>query len=54
MPRFYDPFTVHYNPPMNFIIHFNTSDMVVIESNDEWIWRMWDEAICMINLEIPK
>lgn len=53
MPRFYDPFSIHYNPPMHFIIHHDSPALVVIESSDEWIWRQWDEAICMINLEIP-
>lgn len=54
MPRFYDPFTVHYNPPMSFYIHHDSPELTVISSNDEWIWRLWDEAVCMVNLEIME
>lgn len=53
MPRFYDPFAYYYNPPMSFYIHHEGTGLTVIESSDEWIWKLWDDAVRSFNLEIP-
>jgi len=45
MPRFFDPFSAFQFPPMYYIIHHDTPSLTVIESDGEWLWNFWDEAV---------